>query len=39
MIMNFLNGAWSDIYILQIITQQKIRKVDRIYGDELDSSK
>ena len=31
-----LNGIWSDIYILQIIIPARIRKVDRLFGDELD---
>ena len=26
----------SDIYILQVIIQQEFRKIDKLFGDELD---
>ena len=36
MIMNALNGVLSAIYILQIIVQQGLEMVDRLFGDESD---
>ena len=34
--MNALNGVLSAIYILQIIVQQGLEMVDRLFGDESD---
>ena len=36
MIMNALNGVWSDIYILQIIIQHKLENVDKDFSKEVD---
>ena len=37
MIMNVLNDAWSDTYILHIIIQKRIdKKPDKLYGDKLE---
>ena len=35
MIMNALNGAWSDIQILQIVTQQELQKLINILQGDL----
>ena len=36
MIINAVNGAKSDTYILQIITQQKLQKLKKIFLKRLD---
>ena len=35
MIMNALNGVWSDIQILQIVTQQELQKLINILQGDL----
>ena len=32
MIMNAVNGFWSDIYILQIISQREFQRLTKIYA-------
>ena len=36
MIMHALNGAWLDTYILQIITQQELKKLTKIFQKKCD---
>ena len=35
MVMNALNGVWSDIQILQIVTQQELQKLINILQGDL----